>query len=217
MNNLSDHMYSRIPIVIHKDNIINYKNVIDHLKLNNINNYNLNINELNTNYKKHNIILPVKEISNTLIDCKKMYQTKRSKIHTSTKRCGIIMIDDLTTDISDKNLWLLVVRGKGTNIWSFGKGKMNHNENEEECAIREFYEETGLHIQSVTHLPRIVLGKNTYFIYRTSRLLYQTFYINDINEVDDVAWKNINQLRQLLINKDVKMIVNNPQRILRTL
>jgi 8-oxo-dGTP pyrophosphatase MutT (NUDIX family) len=43
-------------------------------------------------------------------------------------------------------IYIMLIQPKGHVEWGFAKGKIEENESREECAVREFYEETGLTI-----------------------------------------------------------------------
>jgi 8-oxo-dGTP pyrophosphatase MutT (NUDIX family) len=111
-----------------------------------------------------------------------------------------------------------VVRGKSfPGIWSYPKGRMKNEEEEEaECAQRELHEETGiwLDIAFIRRLPRITIGLNVYFVYHVSRWNYQHFPFSDKYEVGEVAWKTLDQLRELsavkMANKDIRAILRYP-------
>jgi 8-oxo-dGTP pyrophosphatase MutT (NUDIX family) len=146
------------------------------------------------------------------------------------KRCGIIPVDTRISLEGKKIVSLMVVMGRPTmmengramNIWSFGKGRMMETETEEKCAIREFWEETGIKISTVANLPRIELGKNVYFILHTTKEAMPTeqLAIKDVMEVQDVAWKTVDDLREIekrispdqRVNKDVRAIIRYPIR-----
>lgn len=154
----------------------------------------------------------------------------KSDVYVPGKRCGIIPVDTRTDSNGKKVTSLLVVMGRPTlmengramNIWSFGKGRMMETESEEKCAIREFWEETGILLPTVNNLPRIELGKNVYFILHTTREAMPTeqLAIKDILEVQDVAWKTVDDLREIenrispdqRVNKDVRAVIKYPAR-----
>ena len=138
------------------------------------------------------------------------------------RRCGIIPVDIRFDQSCRKVVSLLVVMGRPTvndmgqevNIWSFGKGRMLEEETEEECAIREFWEETGIRVATVRGMPRIVLGKNVYYILHTTREAMNpgAFAIKDTFEVQEVAWKTVEELRRIVANKDVRAVIRYPAR-----
>jgi len=150
------------------------------------------------------------------------------------KRCGVIFVSSdniknqkptfgkFTNYVRfENNNWrqpqpiysFVVVRGKTSNIWSFPKGRMqSETESEEECASREVYEETGFKLQTVKNLPRIVIGKNVYFIYHTSKEVINNFTIYDNYEVGEVAWKTLDELKDLTCNKDIRAILKFPRK-----
>lgn len=43
-------------------------------------------------------------------------------------------------------IYIVLIQPKGHVEWGFAKGKIEENETKEECAVREFYEETGLKV-----------------------------------------------------------------------
>jgi len=157
------------------------------------------------------------------------------------KRCGVIFIDVNNQTIVSNSLSraigstpariqelensnkifprekifsFLVVKGRVSNIWSFPKGRMKSEyETEEECALREVFEETGIRLLTVKDLPRIVIGRNVYFIKHTTKNEFQSFVIQDKYEVGEVAWKTTNELRKLTANKDVRATLIYPRRV----
>lgn len=140
----------------------------------------------------------------------------------NTKRCGVIFVD-----ISDRSWeWrkynnynqyvvsFIVVKGRYSDIWSLPKGRItNDKESEEDCAIREVYEETGIKLKTIAGLPRIVIGKNVYFIYHTSKKEINNFIIHDDYEVSEVSWKTIDELRNLKFNKDIRALLKYPVKV----
>lgn len=132
---------------------------------------------------------------------------------TVAYRSGIIFIrkNTIYNDIK-----VLVVRGKGTGIWSFPKGRMNENELEEVCAIREVYEETGIVVESLKDKSRFKIGRNTYFIIEVEdENQYKDFTIKDLFEIDVVEWKTLGELRKYDCNKDIRAILSYPEKKLR--
>jgi 8-oxo-dGTP pyrophosphatase MutT (NUDIX family) len=126
------------------------------------------------------------------------------------RRGGIIFLNK-NEDIKDTKF--LVVRGKDTGIWSFPKGRMDDNEDEEVCAIREVYEETGILIDNLKENDRLKLGRNTYFIINVDDInKYNTFNIKDTFEVDVVEWKTFSELKKLSCNKDIRAIITYPEK-----
>lgn len=126
------------------------------------------------------------------------------------KRGGIIF---LKKNESFNDTQFLVVRGKDSGIWSFPKGRMDENEDEEVCAIREVYEETGILIESLKGNERLKIGRNTYFIiYVESVDEYKEFNIRDTYEVDIVEWKKFSELKNLSCNKDIRSIITYPEK-----
>jgi len=141
---------------------------------------------------------------------KNTYNGKPIEKLPPAKRGGIIF---LKKSDSFNDTQFLVVRGKDSGIWSFPKGRMDENEDEEVCAIREVYEETGILIESLTGKERLKIGRNTYFIiYVDSIDEYNEFNIRDTYEVDIVEWKSFSELKGLSCNKDIRSVITYPEK-----
>jgi 8-oxo-dGTP pyrophosphatase MutT (NUDIX family) len=138
------------------------------------------------------------------------YNNSINVTNVPARRGGIIFLNK-NTSIEDTKF--LVVRGKDTGIWSFPKGRIDEDEDEEVCAIREVYEETGILIDSLKGNERIKIGRNTYFILYVDDInKYNTFNIKDTFEVDIVEWKAFSELKLLTCNKDIRAIITYPEK-----
>jgi ADP-ribose pyrophosphatase YjhB (NUDIX family) len=89
--------------------------------------------------------------------------------------------------------------------WGFPKGRRNNQENDYECAIREFCEETGypdeylIHIQNIVPFEEIFTGSN----YKSYKHKYFLMFMNyekslkygdfQKSEVSKMEWKNLNE------------------------
>jgi len=127
------------------------------------------------------------------------------------KRCGVIFIIK-TPDNIIENFKILVVKGV-SGIWSFPKGRCMPNEEEEACAKREVYEETGLEIDNLKDKKKFKIGRNIYFKYDCIENEFTEFTVHDTNEVEEVSWKSINELRQMVCNKDIRSLLNYQTRL----
>ena len=87
--------------------------------------------------------------------------------------------------------------------WGFPKGRRNNQENDYECAIREFCEETGypenylIHVQNIVPFEEIFTGSN-YKSYKHKYFLMFMNYDNSLkcgdfqkSEVSKMEWKNL--------------------------
>eukprot|EP00823_Brevimastigomonas_motovehiculus_P005165 TRINITY_DN363_c4_g1_i1.p1 TRINITY_DN363_c4_g1~~TRINITY_DN363_c4_g1_i1.p1 ORF type:complete len:237 (+),score=89.49 TRINITY_DN363_c4_g1_i1:42-713(+) len=71
----------------------------------------------------------------------------------------------------DQIVYLLIQQHpKATGHWGFPKGRIELNETNEECARREFLEETGLPSDSVTLLPKLGLFVDKYIYTNRSQV-----------------------------------------------
>jgi ADP-ribose pyrophosphatase YjhB (NUDIX family) len=95
---------------------------------------------------------------------------------------------------------LLIVKGRKNCKWGLPKGHVNKNESLEDCAKREFNEETG---ETITH-DKFEFEYNNYdckyYVYSTTRDTFN-IKINDTNEIDDVMWINEKQIYTLPCNR----------------
>lgn len=174
------------------------------------------------------------ELSNNILDmedCNDILNNQKNV--PNCKRCGIIFVDIQFNETyqEPKNFYqdkreygwyssrrritkvhsFLVVKGRTSNIWSFPKGRTLHDkEDEYECAKRELFEETGIHLDP-TGLPKITIGRNVYFIYHCNKNDYKLFNIQDSYEVGEVAWKTISELREYKCNKDLRAVLGFPR------
>jgi 8-oxo-dGTP pyrophosphatase MutT (NUDIX family) len=138
------------------------------------------------------------------------YNTKPQEKLPPAKRGGIIF---LKKNEPFNDTQFLVVRGKESGIWSFPKGRMDGDEDEEVCAIREVYEETGILIDSLKGKEKLKIGRNTYFIIYVDNIDdYKDFSIKDTYEVDTVEWKSFSELKNLSCNKDIRSIITYPEK-----
>jgi 8-oxo-dGTP pyrophosphatase MutT (NUDIX family) len=145
------------------------------------------------------------------------------------RRCGIIPVD--IRHVNGKNVVsFLTVLGKSSrdernrmiNIYSFAKGRMEPRESHEECASREFWEETGIKLKGIEALPRINIGKNIYFIFHTTKEALCGFSPVDRKEVEKVEWKTLDELKSIVssshlfpitANKDIRQVIRYPERV----
>jgi len=95
---------------------------------------------------------------------------------------------------------LLIVHRPKYDDWSFPKGKLDHGEDLEECALREVLEETGLNcelkdfIGSVTYVDR--KGRPKKVDYWQMKILDGYFQVN--SEVDAIQWLRKEKALELL-------------------
>ena len=102
---------------------------------------------------------------------KDLWINHNSKIYKNDyKRCTDIFLKNMEKNIEyfrDEKI------GQKENSWCFPKGRLHHNENEIECALREFEEETCISSKNVTvdkniKFEEVYIGSNN--------LLYKTIY-----------------------------------------
>lgn len=120
------------------------------------------------------------------------------------KKCGIIYI--IT---SSENKYLLVC-GHKSEKWGFPKGHMEMGESEEETAIREFYEETGIKVLTSHLREKIRFKNNVYFIVLGDRT---DLNIQDTREIKKANWFSFSEILNKIpwetMNFGLKSWVNN--------
>ena len=107
--------------------------------------------------------------------------------------------------------------------WGFPKGRRNPNENDMDCGLREFLEETGYSINDINIIENIVpfeeifMGSN-YKSYKHKYYLYYMDYENtmknteyDNTEVSKVEWKTFEECIECIrpYNLEKKKLINN--------
>lgn len=124
------------------------------------------------------------------------------------KKCGIIYYHE------NDETYLLVL-GKKSYKWGFPKGHMELGETEEETAIREFYEETGITIENSYLLNKIRFKNNIYFKVNCPRK--PKINVQDTNEIVKVSWMSLNDILSLpknALNFGLKSWLNKEFRII---
>jgi len=141
--------------------------------------------------------------------CKECYFDITSYIGTKSfkknrSKAGVI-IHDPDTDS------LLIVQSRG-NLWGFPKGSMEEGESSVDTALREVKEETGISlVESDLGISHNISKNITYYVSIMSRKSIKVQEI-DGNDVNSIAWLNINCLQELILTKKIKL--NSHARIL---
>lgn len=135
------------------------------------------------------------------------------------KRCGVIVLKQF-----NNSKYFLVVKGASSGIWSLPKGRIMIDEEEEDCASRELWEETGLLISPnrLKSLGRLRIDYNVYFVLDLDTMEnrdiakvlknIKEFATQDHNEVSEVAWKCISDLMKMTCNKDIRNLIRRSQK-----
>ena len=97
-------------------------------------------------------------------------------------------------------LQVLVIHRKARADWSFPKGKVEPGESDEECALREVAEETGLRCALGSELPSVSYRDRKD---RPKRVRYWAMTIlrgiaQPLNEVDAVRWVTVAEAARTL-------------------
>ncbi|KAJ1503647.1 mRNA-decapping enzyme subunit 2 [Coelomomyces lativittatus] len=119
--------------------------------------------------------------------------------------CGAIILNPNLDKV-------LLVKGWKSKTWSFPKGKINQNEKEVDCAIREVLEETGLdvtpylittnylpkapnaNLDEPDHIERTIreCRMRLYFAWNVPE--YTVFKTQTLNEISDITWHSLSDV-----------------------
>lgn len=127
------------------------------------------------------------------------------KNKTKTIVCGVLVMDN-------KVLLIKRVKPPYKNHWAMVGGKLEFGEHIEECAVREFYEETGIKAEfdSIAGIAsEIIYNKNE----KTGHFLIFVCKVKSTNkkftetEEGELKWINLNDLdKEKIVPSDVLMI-----------
>jgi len=127
------------------------------------------------------------------------------------KSCGAVIY------IANANKYeFLIISDRTDGHWGFPKGHVEKNETEKETALREVYEETGLHVDlhndfrvRIEYLTKKDMMKEVIFF--SAEIIYHEVNIQ-LSEIRDYKWASIEEAEQLLSyesSKDVLKEVYN--------
>ena len=131
-------------------------------------------------------------------DGKNLIVKVNDKVYTYPPKAGILIFDrTLSKVLAVKNCY-----NPKCPKWGLPKGHMESDENLKNCAIREFYEETGLTINVASGDPYIKINNSVYFVYY---LINKISYINpvDTNEINESRFVDINELLSYNSNREM--------------
>jgi 8-oxo-dGTP pyrophosphatase MutT (NUDIX family) len=110
---------------------------------------------------------------------------------------------------------VLIVHRPKYDDWSFPKGKAGRGESDEQCALREVEEETGLECALGASLPTVIYrskGRQKRVRYWLMRPLGGEFTADD--EVDEVAWIGIEEAHERLTYDHDRALVDVAAQVL---
>lgn len=122
------------------------------------------------------------------------------------KSCGVVIYRKI-----NKNIEYLLICQKNDSHWGFPKGHVEDGETEEETAVREVYEETGLKVSLLDNF-RVT---DKYFVKRATMKEVVFFigipYVGDVimqpEEIDDYKWLDREKALSVLTYESSKKII----------
>lgn len=117
------------------------------------------------------------------------------------------------------NIELLLIKNQNGGHWSFPKGHMEAGETEEETALREIKEETGIDVildtsfrKVITYAPKKEITKDViYFLAKATTYDYTP----QEEEIAQIKWVEINHAGTILTYDNVRQLVNQAKGIIK--
>jgi 8-oxo-dGTP pyrophosphatase MutT (NUDIX family) len=103
-----------------------------------------------------------------------------------------------------------MVKGRATGKWSFPKGHKFRNEGYQECARRETLEETGVDLSPYKPVAYHKLSHGEYYFYELPSEI--TPAAGDVEEVEDVRWMSLADIKRERVNVDVNYFLDRLRR-----
>lgn len=118
------------------------------------------------------------------------------------KSCGAFIIDDNK---------VLIIKQKKTGNFGFPKGHMEKGEVEEQTAIREVKEETGIDIKlvsnkrySISYVQNETINKEV--VYYIANVINKDFQNKKEKEISDIIWIEIDEVENILSFENIKKL-----------
>lgn len=132
------------------------------------------------------------------------------------KSCGAIVY----RKNNDDEIFILIIKHIKGGHWSFPKGHVEEGETEEQTAIREVKEETGIDIdiingfkESVYYSPRKNVHKESVYFLATAR---HNNIVMQVEEISEIKWSELENCFNLLTYKnDINLLKKAKNKILK--
>lgn len=133
---------------------------------------------------------------------------------TMEKSCGALVFRRF-----HGNTELLLIKHANGGHWSFPKGHVEPGETEEETALREIKEETGIDViidpifrEVISYSPKKDTQKDViYFIARAQNYDYTP----QEEEISQIKWVEINRAHTILTYDNDKQLVNKAKQVIK--
>jgi 8-oxo-dGTP pyrophosphatase MutT (NUDIX family) len=100
-------------------------------------------------------------------------------------RCGIIAYSEGK---------ILLIKSKSSGLWGFPKGCKKDDESFENCAIREFYEETGNIVKELKGTLKRIIGRHYYYVMKLDHIVMAPI---DTEEIADIKLFSLEEVIKL--------------------
>lgn len=129
------------------------------------------------------------------------------------KSCGVIVYKNFSEEIK-----FLAVKSKDNGNWGFPKGHMEKDESEEQTALREVAEETGLRVNLLDGFKakveyQLTEKTNKEVVFFIGVALEETVNIQK-EEIDDFVWLKYDDMKDILTFDNIKQVLMKANKFL---
>lgn len=129
------------------------------------------------------------------------------------KSCGVIVYKNFSEEIK-----FLAVKSKDNGNWGFPKGHMEKDESEEQTALREVAEETGLRVNLLDGFKakieyQLTEKTNKEVVFFIGVALEETVNIQQ-EELDDFVWLKYDDMKEILTFDNIKQVLMKANKFL---
>lgn len=133
-------------------------------------------------------------------------------------KAGIILFDSTLEKVLMVKTLVSPQENNVTGKWGVPKGHKEENETLEECAMREFYEETGIKLNVNPDDSKIRVNNTYYYPYVISEgtIMNRLRPMNDM-EISNIHFVNIDIIRDIEVNKETFLLMTKKLKLSKKL
>ena len=137
----------------------------------------------------------------------KNFNKNKNAIKRKNIKCGTIILNNNCTK------FILVLNKflydeQNIEKWGLPKGHIINKETYADCAMRETFEETGIHVYIKNSQPKILVNTTYYYPIIVDENKTKHIKPLDTNEIKSAKWFNIKDIATLDKNRDLKIILS---------